>query len=124
MIRALGEGFPDTDRDERRQKTTADSNQETVKKNIRVRPEQWERLERAAEGTALTANQLVMALAIEALDRCERPQGGIDLRVARASLFAAQVLARDLIAAGRENDIEEVRSFISTIVPDRHAQTG
>lgn len=41
----------------------ADSTEKTIKKNIRVRAEQWERIERAAEGSALTANQLVMALA-------------------------------------------------------------
>ena len=52
----------------------ADSTEKTVKKNIRVRPQQWERIERAAESGALTANQLVMALAIEALERRERPQ--------------------------------------------------
>ena len=95
-----------------------DSTERTVKKNLRVRPEQWERIERAAEGTALTANQLVMALAMEALDRREGPQGEADIRVARASLFAAQAIARDLIAAGREKDVEEIRAFISTIVPD------
>ena len=39
-------------------------------------------------------------------------------RVARASLFAAQAIARDLIAAGRENEIQEIRNFISTIVPE------
>ena len=101
-----------------------DSTDKTVKKNIRVRPEQWERIERAAEGTALTANQLVMALAMEALNHRERPQTEADLRVARASLFAAQVLARDLIAAGREKDIEEIRDFISTIVPDPDQKPG
>ena len=37
-----------------------DSIERTVKKNLRVRPGEWERIERAAEGTALSANQLVM----------------------------------------------------------------
>ena len=95
-----------------------DSIERTVKKNLRVRPGDWERIERAAEGTALSANQLVMALAMEALDRREGPQSVAELRIARASLFTAQVLARDLIAAGRERDVEEIRAFISTIVPD------
>ena len=96
----------------------ADSTEKTVKKNIRVLAEQWERIARAAEGSALTANQLVMELAIEALDRRERPQTIAEIRVARASLFAAQAIARDLIAAGREKEVEEIRDFISTIVPD------
>jgi len=94
----------------------------TVKKNLRVRPAEWERIERAAEGTALSANQLVMALAMEALDRREGPRSVAELRVARASLFCAQALARDLIAAGRGAEVEEIRAFISTIVPDPDAR--
>ncbi|MCY4590969.1 MAG: hypothetical protein OXE86_10535 [Alphaproteobacteria bacterium] len=101
-----------------------DTIERTVKKNLRVRPAEWERIERAAEGTALSANQLVMALAMEALDRRERPRGVAELRIARASLFAAQALARDLIAAGRETEVEEIRAFISTIVPDPDAGNG
>jgi len=40
------------------------------------------------------------------------------MRVARASLFAAQAIARRLIADGREEEVQEIRDFISTIVPD------
>ena len=101
----------------------ADTTDKSVKKNLHVRPQQWERIERAAEGAALTANQLVMALAIEVLDRGERPQSEAELRVAWASLFAAQAIARYLIAAGPENDGEDIRAFISTIVPDPDADT-
>ena len=102
----------------------ADSAEKTVKKSIRVLTDQWERIERAAEGSALTANQLLMELAIEALDRRERPHTVAEIRVARASLFTAQAIARDLIAAGREKDVEEIRNFISTIVPDPDAHAG
>ena len=42
---------------------------QTVQKNIRVTPAQWERLEAATEGRELSANQL----AIEALDRLPAP---------------------------------------------------
>ena len=35
--------------------------------NIRATPEQWKRIETAAEDDDLSANQLVVALAIEAL---------------------------------------------------------
>ena len=96
----------------------AESTERTINKHIRVLPEQWERIERAAQGTALTANQLVIELAIQALDRRDWPSTETEVRVARASLFSAQVLARQLIAAGKENEIQEVRDFISTIVPD------
>ena len=96
----------------------------TLDKHIRVLPQQWERIERAAQGTNLTANQLVITLAIEALDRREWPRTEAEVRVARASLFTAQAIARDLIAAGREPEVQEIRDFISTIVPDPDAATS
>ncbi len=92
--------------------------EKTVNKHIRVLPEQWERIERASRGTALTANQLVIELAIEALDRREAIGPEARIRIARASLFAAQVLAHDLIDSGREQELQEIRDYISTIVPD------
>ena len=92
--------------------------EKALHKHVRVSPEQWKRLEAAAEGTPLTANQLLVQLAMEALDRRGWPGTETETRVARASLFAAQALARDLIANGRENEVEEIRDFISTIVPD------
>ena len=96
----------------------------TLHKHVRILPEQWERLEAASAGTPKTANQLLVELAMEALARRELLGPEAQLRIARASLFAAQVLARDLIASGRQQDIDEIRAFISTIVPDpdaRHA---
>ena len=71
----------------------ADSTNRTLSKHIRVLPEQWERVERASQSTALTANQLVIELAIEAL-------------------------ARGLIADGHDQEVQEIRAFISIIVPD------
>ena len=102
----------------------ADSTDKTLSKHIRVSPEQWERIERASQGTALTANQLVVELAIEALDRRGWPSTEAEIKVARASLFAAQALARGLIADGRENEVQEIREFISGIVPDPDAATS
>ena len=43
---------------------------------------------------------------------------GTQARVARVSPFAAQVLARNLVAAGRKDESETIRAFISTIVHD------
>ena len=99
----------------------ADSTDRTLSKHIRVLPGQWERIERASQGTALTANQLVVELAIEALNGREWPGSETEIRVARASLFSAQALARGLIADGREQEVQEIRAFISTIVPDPDA---
>lgn len=60
---------------------------------------------------------------MDALDRGEWPRTEAEIRVARASLFTAQAIARDLIATGREKEFEEIRSFISTIVPDLRSGT-
>ena len=91
---------------------------QTLQKNIRVTPGQWDRIEKAAEDREVSANQLVIELAMEALDRSEWPATETEIRVARASLFTAQALARNLIADGREPEVQEIREFISTIVPD------
>ena len=53
-----------------------------------VLPEQWERIEHAAQGTTLTANELVVELETEALNRRNWPSTETEIRVARASLFA------------------------------------
>ena len=93
-------------------------------KHIRIAPEQWRRVESAAAGTVCSANQLVVELAMEALDRREALGTKAEQRVARASLFAAQVLARGLIADGRGDEVQEIREFISNIVPDPDAREG
>lgn len=91
---------------------------QTVQKNIRVTPRQWKRVEKQAEERGVSANQLVVELAMEALERREWPRTEAEIRVARAALFAAQAIARDLTAAGREDEVQEIRDFISKIVPD------
>ena len=93
----------------------------SLHKHIRVSREQWERIERAAEGGPHSPNQVLVELAMEALDRREWPATETERRVARASLFAAQAIARRLIADGREGDVQEIREYISTIVPDPKA---
>ncbi len=52
---------------------------------------------------------------------CSPSSGNASSGTPRASLFAAQALARDLISAGRENEVQEIREFISTTVPDPDA---
>ena len=91
---------------------------QTQQRNIRFTAEQWERIENAARVREVSPNQLVAELALEALDRREWPRTEAEIRVARASLFAAQAIARRLIAEDRENEVQEIRDFISTIVPD------
>ena len=91
---------------------------QSLQKNIRVTAEQWNRIEEAARERQVSPNQLVVELAIKALDRREWPRSAAEIKVARASLFAAQALARGLIAEGRENEVQQIREFISGIVPD------
>ena len=95
---------------------------QSQQKNIRVTAEQWARIEEAARERQVSPNQLVVELAIEALDRREWPSTEAEIKVARASLFAAQILARGLIADGREQEVQEIRDFISGIVRDPDAK--
>jgi len=96
----------------------ADTTDKTQSRRIRIPPEQWARVETAASGTTQTPNDLLVQLAMEALDQRDLFGKDARVRVARASLFAAQVLARSLIAEGREHEIQEIREFISTIIAD------
>ena len=89
---------------------------ETLTRTIRVTPEQWERIEKIAREREISANRLVVELVMEALDRREWPRTELDIQVAKAALFAAQVLRRDLIADGRKDEVEEILQFISTLV--------
>ena len=70
-----------------------------------------------------TANRLLSELAAQWLENHEWPRTDAQIQTARASLFAAQAIARDMIAAGREDEIEEIRQFISTIVRDPPVNT-
>ncbi|MXY66601.1 MAG: hypothetical protein F4Y85_15460 [Gammaproteobacteria bacterium] len=95
----------------------------TIQKNIRLTPEQWNRIEKAARERDVSPNRLIVSLAMEALDRHDWPRTETEIRVARACLFTSQAIARDLIAAGKKKDIQEIRDFISTIVPDVNPET-
>ena len=94
---------------------------ETLTRTIRVTPEQWERVERIAKEREVSANRLVVELVMEVLDRREWPRTELDIQVAKAALFAAQALRRDLIANGRKDEVEEVLQFVSSLVPDSAA---
>ena len=95
----------------------------TVNKHIRIDEELWERLDAAAKDRETTANRLLAELAAQWLENREWPQTDVQIQVARSSLFTAQAVARDMIAGGREKEIEEIRNFISTIVPDIDEKT-
>ena len=83
---------------------------QTIRKNIRVTPEQWNRIEKIARERGFSPNRLIVDLVMEALDHGEWPGTETEIRVARASLFTVQAIARDLVAAGREGEIQEFRT--------------
>ncbi len=94
---------------------------ETLTRTIRVTPEQWERIEKTARDREISANRLVVELVMEAIDRREWPRTELDIQVAKAALFAAQVLRRDLIATGRKDEVEEILQFVASLLPESAA---
>ena len=91
---------------------------QTVQKNIRVTPDQWERIERVAAQRGVSANQLVVELAIEALDRSQWPSTDAEIYLLRSAMFTAQAMARDMEAAGRGDEIAEIARNISKVAPE------
>ena len=89
----------------------------TLQKKIRINEQQWKRLEMEADLRDTTPNRLLVELAFEALDRLAWPQTEAEIHLFRSSAFAAQVLARDMIAQGREDELQEIRAEISKLLP-------
>ncbi len=96
---------------------------QTVTRTIRVTPEQWERIEKIAEQRDVSANRLVVELVMEALEQRGWPRSELDIQVAKAALFVAQVLRRDLIKAGRKDEVEEILRFVSALLPESAAKS-
>ena len=90
----------------------------TVNKHIRIDEELWQRLEKAAGELGTTANRLLAELASRWLENRAWPRTDAEVQIARASLFAAQAIAHDMIAAGRGREVDEIRRYIATVVPD------
>ena len=91
---------------------------QTVQKNIRVTPEQWERIETVAREHNVSANQLVVELAMDALDRQNWPQTEAEIHLLRSAMFAAQAIARDMAVARRGDEIEDIARNISQVAPE------
>ena len=90
----------------------------TLNKHIRVDEDHWERIEDAARQRGTSPSRLMIESTLRAIEGREWPQTELQLRVARSCLFTAQVLARDLIAAGRKEDLEEIRRHVSQLAPE------
>ena len=95
----------------------------TQVRRVRVLPEQWERIENAARGTTRTANELVIDLAPEALDRREWPRTEAEIHLLRSAMFTAQATIRDMERAGRQDEIEAISRTISQVAPELSGRT-
>ena len=94
----------------------------TLQKKIRITEPQWKHLATEADRRETTPNRLLVELAFEALDRTEWPRTEAEIHLLRASMFAAQAIARDMIAQGRQDEVEQIRRDISAIAPENEAQ--
>ena len=90
----------------------------TLNKHIRVDEQHWRRIEDAANRRGLSPSRLMIESTLEAIDRPEWPRTRAEVQVARASLFAAQAIARDMMAAGRKKEVQELHQGVSVIIPD------
>lgn len=90
----------------------------TIARHIRIDTEHWRRIESLANEHRTTPNQLLVELAIKALDHQAWPQNRLEIQMIRSCLFTAQATARDMIAAGRGAEVEAIRREISEVVPD------
>jgi len=90
----------------------------TIGRHIRIDEGDWRRIEALAEARDTSPNRLLVELAVEALDRREWPRTELEIQLLRSAMFAAQALARDMIAGGRAEEVEQIRRSISEIVPD------
>ena len=89
----------------------------TISKHIRIDEELWKRLETAAGEIDTTANRLLAELAERWLETREWPQSEVQVQVARASIFTAQAIALDLIAAGRQKRVDRLLEHAASVVP-------
>ena len=90
----------------------------TIGRHIRIGEDHWRRIEALAETHNTSPNQLLVELAVEALDRREWPRTELEVQLLRSAMFAAQALARTMIADGRSEEVEQIRRSISEITPD------
>ena len=80
--------------------------------------EHWRRIEDATNRRGLSPNRLLIETTLLAFDGPEWPRTHAEVQFARASLFAAQAIARDMVKAGRKEEVEELLQGVSVIVPD------
>lgn len=90
----------------------------TLNKHIRIDEDHWQRIEETANARGISPSRLIVEAALQDIEGRVWPRTELELRVARSCLFTAQVLARDLIATGREEELERIRLDVSQLAPE------
>ena len=90
----------------------------TIGRHIRIDEGDWRRIEALAKARYTSPNRLLVELAVEALNRREWPRTELEVQLLRSAMFAAQALARDMIADGRAEEVAQIRHSISETVPE------
>ena len=90
----------------------------TLNKHIRVDEDHWERIEQAAKRRGISPSRLMIEATLQAMEGPEWPRTEIEIRVARSCLFTAQAIARDMIAAGRGEQLKQIRRDVSHMAPE------
>ena len=91
---------------------------QATQKNIRFTSEQWKRVEKEAEKRDISPNRLVVKLTMESLERSEWPRTEAEIHLLRSAMFTAQAIIRDMEAAGREEEIQQISRSISQVAPE------
>ncbi len=85
----------------------------TLNKHIRVEEDQWELIETAANQCGISPSRLLIESTLRVIEDKQWPYNVAEIRMYHSCLFTAQVLARDFIAAGREEELEQIRQDVS-----------
>ncbi|MXY42308.1 MAG: hypothetical protein F4204_16300 [Rhodospirillaceae bacterium] len=90
----------------------------TVNKHLRVDEDEWKRIEEAARQRGVSPTRLLISSTLQAIDGDQWPRTDAEIYLLRSAMFAAQAIARDMEAAGRGDEIEEIARNISCVAPE------
>ena len=96
----------------------------TLNKPIRVDEDHWERIETAANRRGISPSRLLIEFTLQAIEDKQWPHTEAEIRMYRSCLFTAQILARDFVAAGREEELEQIRRDVSQLAPELPDKTA
>ena len=102
------------------QPTFRDTNRmaNTLNKHIRVDEDDWKRIEQEAPKRGTSPNRLLITCTLDAIDGPRWPRTEAEIYLLPSAMFAAQAIARDMAAAGRGGEIEEIPRNISKVAPE------